>query len=104
MDVVDVADDHGGLFGEAGRGQSLQEAGSREAAVNVRHAGLDELAELELLAALADLDRAQFAGPVVDVLKEVAMDRAQMGEVEGATRNRLARIRKATSARSCLSR
>jgi len=39
--------------------------------MDVRHAGLDELAELELLAALADLKRAQFAGPLVDVLEQV---------------------------------
>ena len=45
--------------------------------MDVRHAGLDELAELELLAAFADLDRAQLAGPVVDILKQVPMDRAR---------------------------
>jgi hypothetical protein len=38
---------------------------------------------------LTDLDRAQFAGPVVDVLEEMAMDGAKMGEVEGAARDRL---------------
>jgi len=32
--------------------------------MNVRHPGLDELPELELLRALADLDRAKLAGPV----------------------------------------
>ena len=53
-------------------------------AVNVGHAGLDVLAELELLAALADLDRAQLTGPVVDILEEVAMDGAEMSEVKGA--------------------
>src|SRR6188768_2813566 len=63
------------------------EAGADEPAVNVAHSGLDELAELKLLAALADLDRAQFAGPAVDVLEEVMMDGAQMGQVEGAARN-----------------
>ena len=55
--------------------------------MDVRHAGLDELAELELLAALADLERAQFACPLVDVLEQVSMDRAQMGKVGGATRD-----------------
>jgi hypothetical protein len=32
--------------------------------MNIRHPGLDEPAKLELLTALADLDRAQIAGPV----------------------------------------
>jgi hypothetical protein len=31
-------------------------------------------AELELLQALADLDSADFSGPIVDVLKQMAMD------------------------------
>ncbi len=75
---------------KAAGGKPLQEAGADEPAVNVAHSGLDELAELKLLAALADLDRAQFTGPVVDVLKQVMMDGAQMGEVESAARDRLA--------------
>ena len=57
--------------------------------MNVGHSGRDELAELKLLAALADLHRAQFAGPLVDVLEEMTMDGAQMGEVERAAWNRL---------------
>ena len=40
--------------------------------------------ELELLVALADLDRAQFAGPVVDVLEEMAVDRERVIEIEVA--------------------
>jgi len=37
--------------------QSPEEARAHETAVHIRHAGLDELAKLELLA-FADLDRA----------------------------------------------
>ena len=59
--------------------------------MNVRHAGLDVLPELELLVALADLDGAQLAGPLVDVLKQMAMDRTEMREVEIAARHRLGR-------------
>jgi hypothetical protein len=56
VDVVNVADDHGRLLGR-----------SRPPGHDVRHAGLDEPADLELLAALADLDRAQLAGlPSID--------------------------------------
>jgi hypothetical protein len=42
---------------------------------------------LELLGALADLDGAQLAGPVVDVLEEMAMDGAEVGQIEGAAGN-----------------
>src|SRR5262245_36189952 len=70
VDVVDVADDDGSLLGEGGGRQPLQEAGPHEAAMDVRHAGLDEFPKLKLLPALADLDRAQLAGPVADVLKQ----------------------------------
>ena len=56
--------------------------------MNVGHTGLDVLPELELLATLADLDGAQFARPLVDVLEEMAMDGAQMGQVEGAAGDR----------------
>ena len=59
-----------------------QQAGANEPAVDIGHPGFDELAKLELLAALADLDRAQLAGPVVHVLEQVAMDGAKMGQVE----------------------
>ena len=70
VDVVDVADDDGRLLGELGRSQPAQKTRLHKSTVNVRHAGLDVLPELELLVALADLDGAQLAGPLVDVLKQ----------------------------------
>jgi hypothetical protein len=36
------------------------------------------LSELELISALEDFDGAQLAGPVVDVLKEVAVNGAKV--------------------------
>src|SRR2546423_3270450 len=86
MDVVDVSDDNGRLPGELGRRQAAQQAAAHEPSVNVRHAGFDVLPELELLVALADLDGAQLASPVVDVLEQMAVDRAQVGKVEGTAR------------------
>jgi hypothetical protein len=65
----------------------MQKARTFEAAVNIGHSGMDVLPKLELLAALADLDRAQFSGPVVDVLEEMAMDGAQVDQVERAARD-----------------
>jgi hypothetical protein len=61
---------------------AAQEARLNKAAVNIRHPGRDILPELKLLVAFADLDRAQLTGPVVDVLKQVAMDRPEMSKVE----------------------
>jgi hypothetical protein len=49
------------------------------------------LPELELLVALTDLDGAKLAGPIVDVLEQMAMDRAEVSKVEVAARHRLGR-------------
>jgi hypothetical protein len=37
---------------------------------------------LELTSALGDFDRAQFTGPIVDILEQMPMDGAEMGEIE----------------------
>lgn len=103
MDVVDVADDDGRLLGKCVRRQRGKKLRAQQPPMDVGHAGLDVLAELELLVALADLDRAQLAGPVVDVLEQVAMDRAQVSRSK-VPRGIPRRLRSATSARSCLSR
>jgi hypothetical protein len=50
--------------------------------VNIGHAGADVLPELELVAALGDLDGPDLSGPVIDVLKEMPVDGAQMREIE----------------------
>ena len=54
--------------------------------MNVRHAGLDELAELKWLSVLGDLDFPHLAGPGVEILKEVSMNGAKMREIEVAER------------------
>src|ERR1700723_2007973 len=90
MHVVHVADDFSGADGEGWKIETAQETRGAEAAANVSHPGLDETTELELMAILADLDDAQLAGPVIDVLKEGAMDGLQVREVEIAVRRALA--------------
>ncbi|MDE2790229.1 MAG: hypothetical protein OXI81_07375 [Paracoccaceae bacterium] len=50
--------------------------------MDVRHAGFDEPPRLETTPALGDLDGADLARPGVDVLKQMAVDRLQVGEVE----------------------
>ena len=50
--------------------------------MNVRHSGRDVLAELELICAFEDFDGAQLTGPIVDVLKQMTMDSAKVGEIK----------------------
>jgi hypothetical protein len=62
----------------------LQEVRFLKTPVNVGHADLDELAKLELIARLGDLDGAQLPRPLIYILKKVTMDCPQMGEVKAA--------------------
>ncbi len=64
-----LADDFGRGGGEIRDGQPAEEFRGAQAAVHVLHACSDILAELELMAALGDFDRANIAGPVVNVLE-----------------------------------
>jgi hypothetical protein len=57
--------------------------------VNIRHAGLDVVAELENAIALGQFDSAQFTRPFLNILEEMAMDLAKMGEVKIAVRTTL---------------
>jgi hypothetical protein len=52
--------------------------------MNIRHAGLHVLPELELLRAFADLDGPDLPGPFVEVLEQVTMDGPKMGKIEYA--------------------
>lgn len=54
--------------------------------MDVRHAGFDKAAELELRVALADFDSANVAGPVANILEQVVMNGSQMAEIEMAGR------------------
>jgi hypothetical protein len=55
--------------------------------MDIRHAGFDRPAKLELASTLRDLDRPDFARPFIDILKEMPVNGAQMCEVEIAQRN-----------------
>ena len=82
MDVVHIADDLRRPDSEILRRESLQEARALKPPMNVGHAGVDEPAKLKLRPALADLDGADLAGPLIDVLKQVMMDGSQMVDIE----------------------
>jgi len=84
VDVVHVAHDRSGRPREGRAAQASQEVRLLQPPVNVGHAGFDELAKLELVAALGDLDGAQLARPGVQVLKKMPVDGAEMGQVKTA--------------------
>lgn len=89
MHIVDVAHDGTDGLREGGSGEAAQEVGLGQAPVDVGHAGADETAELELMAAFGDFYGSEFARPGVDVLEEVVVNGAEMGEVEVARRDAL---------------
>jgi len=82
VDVVHVAHDGSGRPREDRAAQASQEIRLLKAPVNVGHAGFDELAKLELVAALGDLDGAQLARPGVQVLKKMPVNGAKVSEVK----------------------
>ena len=82
MDVVHISHDRPGGLGKLGQGQAPEEVSPIEPPVDVGHACFDETSELESMAALGNLDRAHFAGPIVDILKEMAVDRPQVDQIE----------------------
>ncbi len=87
MDVVDVAKNDGGLLRKARSRQACEKSRPHQPTMDIAHAGLNILPELELLGIFADLDRAQFAGPIVDILEQMAMNGLQMSKIEGAAWN-----------------
>ena len=82
VDVVHVADHDAGVSCEVIRAQAFQEARLGQTTMNIGHTCLDVAAKLELMATLVDFDRAQFAGPIVDVLEEVTVDGTEMSKVK----------------------
>ena len=82
MDVVDIAENFAGRRGESGGFEMGEEIRRTEPFVDVRPADFDETAKLEQLAALGDLDGADFARPIVQVLKQVTVNSAEVVEIE----------------------
>jgi hypothetical protein len=63
MNVVDVAENLAGSYGEGGGMQMPEAISFSKAAADIRHAGLDETAELKLVTAFGDFDGAYFSCP-----------------------------------------
>jgi len=82
--IIHVAHDRSRRFREGVAAQATQVVRLLKPPVNIGHAGFNELAKLELATALGDLHRAQIARPVIDVLEQMTMDGAEVGEIEGA--------------------
>lgn len=89
VDIVDITHDRPRRFGEGVTAQSTQEVGLNQSAMDVRHAGFDKLAKLELAPALGDLDRAKLARPGVHILEQMPMDGPKVVDVETAGRDTL---------------
>ena len=87
MDMVHVAQDRSRARRERVRPRPPEIPRRHDPAVDIRHPGLNETPWLESAAALGDLDGAEFARPIVDILEKVAVNRLEMGEVELACRH-----------------
>ncbi len=82
VNIVHVAHDAGCRIRECADAQFAKKVGLCKSPVDVGHARFDELAKLELLAALGDLHCPQLSRPGVDILKQVAVDRAKVSKVK----------------------
>ncbi|MGB8843942.1 MAG: hypothetical protein WCC64_23070 [Aliidongia sp.] len=89
VDVVHIAQDRSGRLGERGRTQAAKETRFLKPAVDIGHARFDEAAELELIAAFGDFDGPKLAGPVIEILEEMAVNGVEMRQVEASVRNAL---------------
>lgn len=89
MNVIHIAQNFPCLAGERRGIESFQEIARGKAAVNIGHAVLNEAAELKLAPAFGNLDGANLARPIIDVLKQMAMEGFQVAEVEIAGRDAL---------------
>ena len=87
MHIVDVADNFTGGRREGRAAQAAEEIPCGKPAVDIAHAGFNEAAELKPVSTFCDLDGAQFAGPVKDILKQVPVDGLQMQKIKVAGRD-----------------
>ena len=86
-DMVHIAQDRSRARRERVRPRSLEIPRRHDPVADIRHPGLDETPWLESAVAFGDLDGAEFARPIVDILEKVAVNRLQMGEVKLACRH-----------------
>lgn len=91
MNVVDIAHDLPGACRKIRLRRSFEIIRLDGPPVNVGHAGLDVLAEHELIPALVEFDDANLSGPVIHILEQMAVNCLKMGEIEIACRDAPAR-------------
>jgi hypothetical protein len=82
MHIVDVTNDFAGGQRKSREAQATQEIAKGKPAMDIAHTGFNEAAELKLVSALGDLDAAQHASPIKDILKQVPVDGLQMQQIE----------------------
>jgi hypothetical protein len=76
VDVIHVAHDFASGDSERLTRNAREIIRRDNAAMHIGHAAFDEASEHELAAALGDFHRADVSGPVVDILKKMAVDRS----------------------------
>jgi hypothetical protein len=91
MKVIDVTDDFASACRKIRLRCGFEVIGFDDPPVDVRHARLDVLAEHELVAALVQFDGSYLPGPLVHVLKQVAMNGLEMRKIRIARWNALSR-------------
>ena len=91
MNVIHVSHDLARHAGKSVGRKAPEAIGCSNAAVNIGHAVLDVLAEHELTAAFGNFDHAKFPGPIIHVLKKMAVNRLKVRKIKIAVRNALGR-------------
>src|SRR5262249_50978043 len=86
MDRVELAQKVRSVLGKVFRSQVLKEICNLQLAEQLVGLTLDILGKAERIATLCDANSTRFASPLVDILEQVMMDRAIMGEIKVAGR------------------
>lgn len=89
MNVIQVADDRADGLHEFVKTQATQEIFTLQPPVNIVHARHNETLKLELMTALGNLYRAQFARPYINILEKVAVNGSKVGQIECTARHAL---------------
>ena len=82
MNIVQVAENKCGACAEAVGVETAKSVCLEYSGMYVGHARRNVAAKLELMTAFGNFDRADFSGPLIDVLKQMPVNCAKMSEIE----------------------
>ena len=86
MSCIEFAEIVSRSLGKLIRAQALQVFLARQLSKRLLERGFEEIGEPEEMPALGDVHCPELAGPLVDILEDVPMDRFQVLDVEGSRR------------------